>query len=117
MSKINLITKLGYVIDDRALDDQTAQLVANRLNEGHLVTLDGAKPLTFQPALRWIGWDTFLVLVKDEEGNELGALKGQCIEQLLEGVYVLKCGGPHGITVVAHDLEGREALMQYAHGV
>lgn len=116
MSKIvNLITKLGYVFNDRVLDDNTVQLVSIRLNEGHLVTLDGAKPLTFQPALRWnASMNAFVVLVKDDENNELGALRGQCITQVIEGVYTLECVGQRKITVVAHDVAGREELLQYA---
>ena len=115
--KINLLYKGGYVIDNSELDHNTSQLMASVLNDGKLVTLDGAKPLHFQPALRWEGWDGFVVLVKDDENNEIGVMRGKCITQIIEGVYTLKCGGPHGLTVVAHDPECREALLKYAYGL
>ena len=112
---LNLIDKLGYTDADSSLDINTSKLVANRLNEGHLVTVDGAKPLHFQPVQRQ-GWlDKFVILVKDDEDNELGVLPEQCIHQLLEGVYSLySLEDPRWIHVVAHDTNGREALLKYA---
>ena len=112
----NLIDKLGYTDADSRLDINTSKLVANRLNEGRLVTVDGAKPLHFHPAQRQdCGLYKFVVLVKDDEDNELGVLFEQCIHQLLEGVYSLcRLEFPRWIHVVAHDMEGREALLKYA---
>ena len=112
----NLIDKLDYTDADSQLDVNTSKLVANRLNEGRLVTVDGAKPLHFQPAPRQdYGLNKFVVLVKDDEDNELGVLPEQCIHQLLEGVYSLySLEDPRWIHVVAHDMEGREALLKYA---
>lgn len=113
---LNLIDKLGYTDADSRLDINTSKLVANRLNEGRLVTVDGAKPLHFQPTERQDCWlDKFVVLVKDDEDNELGMLFEQNIHQLLEGVYSLcRIEFPRWIHVVAHNMEGREALLKYA---
>lgn len=113
---LNLIDKLGYTDADSRLDINTSKLVANRLNEGRLVTVDGAKPLHFQPVQRQDSWlYEFVILVKDDEDNELGMLSEQCIHQLLEGVYSLyNLESPRWIHVVAHDMEGREALLKYA---
>lgn len=113
---LNLIDKLGYTDADSLLDVNTSKLVANRLNEGRLVTVDGAKPLHFQPAPRQdYGLNKFVILVKDDEGNELGVLSEQCIDQIFEGVYSLySLEDPRWIHVVAHDMEGREALLKYA---
>ena len=120
MSKIlDLIAEINCASYRSVMNECDAALVSNQLNAGHLVTVDGAKPLHFKtaPVRDLRDWYNTSILVKDDKNNVLGELRVRYIEQIAEGVYTLKCGGPDGITVVAHDLDGRKALLSNARFV